>query len=76
MSDPFMFGVWGDKPQAPAPIKPVFDGTDPMEVVRSIPAWVPNSPVDAVSRPEWNPRIVIDFAQRADDRQDRRAPTQ
>ena len=47
MSDPFMFGVWGDEPQAPAPIKPVFDGTDPMEVVRSIPAWVPNSPVDA-----------------------------
>ena len=62
MSDPFMFGVWGDEPQAPAPVKPVFDGTDPMEVVRSIPAWVPNSPVDAVSRPEWNPRIVIDFA--------------
>ena len=61
MSDPFMFGVWGDEPQAPTLATPVFDGSDPMEVVRSIPAWVPNSPVDAVSRPEWNPRIVIDF---------------
>lgn len=61
MSDPFMFGVWGDEPQAPAPIKPVFDGTDPMEVVRSIPAWTPPAPGGAIERPEWNIRVVIDF---------------
>ncbi len=61
MSDPFMFGVWGDEPQAPAPIKPVFAGSDPLEIVRSIPPWVPNSPVSAIERPEWNPRLVIDY---------------
>ena len=57
--DPFSWPAEADEEPGK---QPVFDGTDPLEIVKSIPAWVPNSPVDAVSRPEWNPRIVIDFA--------------
>ncbi|WP_288074910.1 hypothetical protein [Pseudomonas sp.] len=40
---------------------PVFDGSDPLEIVRSIPPWVPNSPVGELARPEWSPRLVIDY---------------
>ena len=39
----------------------VFDGSDPMEVVKSIPEWVPASPVSAEARPEWDARLVIDY---------------
>ena len=62
MSDPFTFGGWGEQEQEPTAITYAFDGSDPLEIVRSIPAWIPNSPTGALDRPEWNPRIVIDFA--------------
>ena len=60
MSDPFSFGGWAE-PEPTTAIQPVFDGSDPLEIVRSIPPWVPNSPVSAIERPEWNPRLVIDY---------------
>lgn len=57
--------AWPDDPESePRDTKqkrPVFDGEDPMQVVRSIPAWVPPSPVSADSRPEWSARLVIDY---------------
>lgn len=49
-----------DLPNPPAK-KPVFDGDDPLAIVRDIPPWVPTSPVSAEARPEWDMRIVIDF---------------
>lgn len=59
MNDPF---AWADEDDQPSTaMTPVFDGTDPMEIVRSIPPWIPNSPVGAASRPEWDPRLVIDY---------------
>lgn len=59
MTDPF---AWVDEqePQSTA-VAPVFDGSDPLEIVRSIPPWVPVSPVGELARPEWSPRIVIDY---------------
>jgi hypothetical protein len=41
--------------------EPVFGGSDPLEIVRSIPAWIPPSPVGAGVRPEWDARLVIDY---------------
>jgi len=59
MNDPF---AWADEDDQPSTaMTPVFDGTDPLEVVRSIPEWIPASPVGAIARPEWNPRLVIDY---------------
>lgn len=59
MVDPF---AWEDSDTQVAEVPtPVFDGTDPLEVVRSIPAHVPVSPTGPGLRPEWNIRLVIDF---------------
>jgi hypothetical protein len=59
MNDPF---AWADEDDQPSTaMTPVFDGTDPLAVVRSIPEWIPTSPVGAIARPEWNPRLVIDY---------------
>jgi hypothetical protein len=59
MNDPF---AWADEDEQPSTaVTPVFDGSDPLEVVRSIPAWIPASPVGSMARPEWSPRLVIDF---------------
>lgn len=62
MNDPFAY-AWGEPVETTEPEKrkPVFDGTDPLEIVRSIPPWVPTSPTSLASRPEWSIRIVIDF---------------
>lgn len=57
MNDPF---AWAEEDE-PTAITPVFDGTDPLEVVKSIPAWIPPSPVAPATRPEWDARLVIDF---------------
>lgn len=57
MNDPF---AWADEEHSTA-VTPVFDDNDPLAVVRSIPPWIPTSPVGAASRPEWNPRLVIDY---------------
>jgi hypothetical protein len=56
--DPFNWPAEVD--QEPS-VEPVFDGTDPLEIVRSIPAWIPPSPVSAGVRPEWDARLVIDY---------------
>lgn len=60
MSDPFAWGddFGSDTPDTPAP---VFDGSDPLEIVRSIPAHIPVSPTSSAIRPEWSIRLVIDF---------------
>lgn len=57
MNDPF---AWAEEDE-PTAMTPVFDGTDPLEIVKSIPAWIPPSPVAPVNRPEWDARLVIDF---------------
>jgi hypothetical protein len=58
MNDPF---AWAEEDESSTAVTPVFDGADPLEVVRSIPPWIPTSPVGAASRPEWDPRLVIDY---------------
>lgn len=59
MNDPFS---WAEESEQPTTaIQPVFDGSDPLEIVKSIPAWVPVSPVGELARPEWSPRLVIDY---------------
>ena len=59
MNDPFS---WAEESEQPTTaIQPVFDGSDPLTVVRSIPAWIPPSPVSAEARPEWSARLVIDY---------------
>lgn len=61
MSDPFAdYTGWGDEDVPPAK-KPVFDGSDTLAVVKSIPAWIPPAPTGAMERPEWDVRLVIDF---------------
>src|SRR3990167_1349133 len=57
MNDPF---AWAEEDE-PTAMTPVFDGTDPLEIVKSIPPWIPPSPVAPVKRPEWDARLVIDF---------------
>ena len=57
MNDPF--GWPEEEPEQKA--TPVFDGSDPLEIVKSIPPWIPTSPVSAVARPEWDARLVIDY---------------
>ena len=56
--DPFAWPQEYEEPQRP---EPVFDGSDPLAVVRSIPKWIPPSPVGAGVRPEWDARLVIDY---------------
>jgi len=56
--DPF---AWNEPEEPRAMREPVFDGTDPLAIVRSIPAHVPLSPVSAAKRPEWDMRLVIDY---------------
>lgn len=51
---------WEESDEAEVPV-PVFDGKDPLEVVRSIPAHIPVSPTAPALRPEWSIRLVIDF---------------
>ena len=58
MNDPF---AWPQEYEEPDRKEPVFDSDDPLAIVRSIPAWIPASPVSALERPEWNPRLVIDY---------------
>lgn len=59
MNDPFS---WVEESEQPTTaIQPIFDGSDPLAVVRSIPAWIPASPVSAEARPEWSARLVIDY---------------
>lgn len=60
MSDPFAYTGWGDE-DVPIAKKPVFDGQDTLQVVKSIPSWIPTAPTGALERPEWDPRLVIDF---------------
>lgn len=57
MVDPF---AWEESDEAEVPV-PVFDGKDPLEIVRSIPAHIPVSPTAPALRPEWSIRLVIDF---------------
>jgi hypothetical protein len=56
--DPFSWPAEDDIEQG---VQPVFDGTDPLAIVKSIPAWIPASPVGAAVRPEWDARLVIDY---------------
>lgn len=56
--DPFS---WPAEPDEEPSVEPVFDGTDPLAIVKSIPAWIPPSPVGAGVRPEWDARLVIDY---------------
>lgn len=59
MNDPFH---WAEESEQPTTaVTPVFDGSDPLEIVRSIPPWIPPSPVGAAVRPEWDARLVIDY---------------
>lgn len=56
--DPFS---WPSESDEEPSVEPVFDGTDPLAIVKSIPAWIPPSPVGAGVRPEWDARLVIDY---------------
>lgn len=56
--DPFSWPAEADEEPGK---QPVFDGTDPLEIVKSIPAWIPPSPVGSAVRPEWDARLVIDY---------------
>lgn len=61
MSDPF---AWADE-ETTAPfnkhVEPAFGTNDRMAVVNRQPEWTPPAPGGAIERPEWNPRVVIDF---------------
>ena len=61
MNDPF---AWADE-ETTAPsnkhVEPAFGTNDRMAVVNRQPDWTPRAPGGAIERPEWNPRVVIDF---------------
>ena len=58
MHDPFS---WPEEQTTQTAVVPVFDGADPMEVIKGIPPWIPVSPVGAAVRPEWDMRLVVDY---------------
>lgn len=57
MNDPF---AWQDEVEEPAAtaLEPVYDGSNPLELVQR---HVAVSPVSAAARPEWDARLVIDY---------------
>ena len=61
MNDPF---AWADE-ETTAPfnqyVEPAFGTNDRMAVVRQQSEWTPPAPGGAIERPEWNPRVVIDY---------------
>lgn len=61
MNDPF---AWADEETATPfnqHVEPAFGTNDRMAVVRQQSEWTAPAPGGSIDRPEWSPRVVIDF---------------